>query len=166
MELPGARTKAVSATLPGPRRGRVRVGELWATAEEIRGELDRVNARWLALKRAVAQNLPDGDATRAEFYNAWGSWRAFYSDARGAWMAWEGNREEAQRWDEEADAWRRRLNELGITVANPTASDTASRPGAWMSGTQAVIALLAIGGIVYLVTRPAGAPSSSGSAAP
>lgn len=159
--LPGARIRSTPAALPGPRRGRVRVGELWATSEEIRGELDRVNARWLALKRTVAQNLPAGDATRQEFYNAWGSWRAFYVEARGAWMSWEGNREEARRWDEEADAWRERLVSMGFTVANPTTSATASRPGPWMTGTQALLSLVALGAIVYFVTRPAGAPSPS-----
>lgn len=162
--LPGARVRTVPAALPGPRRGRVRVGELWATAEEVRGELDRVNARWLALKRAVATNLPAEDATRREFDNAWSAWHRFYVDARSAWFSWEGNREEARRHDEEADAWRARLEEMGLTVANPTGSTTATRPGPWMTGGQALAALALVAGVVYLVTRPASpAPAPGGS---
>ena len=158
--LPGARARVPASALPGPRRGRVRVGELWATAEEVRGELDRVNTRWLALKRTVATSLPSTDATRLEFQNEWAAWHRFYVDARAAWMGWEGNREEARRFDEEADAWRARLEEMGLTVANPTRSSTASRPGPWMSGGQALAALALIAAGIYFVTRPA-APAAA-----
>lgn len=141
------------AGFPGPRRGGVRVGALVVTAEEVRGELDRVNARWLALKRAVATSLPLEDATRAEFGNAFTAWRRFYVDARENWFGWSGTREEAGRHDAEADAWRARLEEMGIATANPTRSTTAPRSGPWATSGQVLFGLALLGGIVYLATR-------------
>lgn len=136
------------------------VGQVYLDASQVRGELDRVDGRWRALKRAVASSsLPTTDPARIELGEAWASWRRFYDAAYDDWLAWSTNVAEADRWDREADAWRERLAELGVRVGNPTSSSTAPRPelpGLSFGGgltTGVLLSALLVAGAVYVVTR-------------
>lgn len=135
------------------------VGQIYLDASQVRGELDRVNGRWVSLKRAAARGLEATDPARVELGEAWASWRRFYDAAYDDWLAWSTNVAEADRWDREADAWRERLRALGVTVGNPTSSSTAPRPElpgiSFGGGLTAGLLLSAVlvAGAVYVVTR-------------
>lgn len=151
MTLPGPRGR--TAPVHPPRRNSVQVGDLYMSAAQVRSELDRVQRRLFALLRA-SMRLPEGDEARAAFALFYADWRAFYESAREDWLAWGSNVSEAQRYDQEADAWRARLAQAGAGVpADPTTSRTVDRGGIpW--GTVALVAGLAVGGL-YLARSQA-----------
>lgn len=159
-------TRRVRVRAPLPHNTRtVRVGELYLTAGQVRAELDRVDSRWLALKRDIVHNIPLGDATpenraefRRSFLDAFYRWRRFYEDAADDWMGWGTNVTQAESFDAELDNWRTRYASLtGREPSAPTTSATGRRYRAsgdawadaikWVAGGAAVVA------IAYAVTR-------------
>lgn len=150
MELPGPRGR--TAPVHPPLRHGTMVGDLYMSASQVRSELDRVQRRMMALLR-TSMRLAESDETRAAFAIFYADWRRFYDDAREDWVAWGSNVSEAQRYDQEADAWRARLAQAGAgRPADPTTSSTVDRSSGVSWGTLALLGGLAVLG-VYLVRR-------------
>ncbi len=131
-------------------RLRVRVaGDVYTSAAQVRAELDRAEIRMRALKRDMARQLPPGDDLRREYNEFYSRWYEFRRQAREDWLAWGANVTQAQYFDQEADAYRRRLVERGFTATSPTRPTTVNRAsGDWGSflGKAALAVGLIIGG--------------------
>lgn len=118
------------------RRGAVdRVGSVAISATDMRGRLDREDARWLALKRDVAgytatdDTASDWPGFRTDFLRDFYSWRLFYRDnydnlAGDLWPL-SDTASEINEWAEVLNGHRARFTE----VTGREASAAARRRG-------------------------------------
>lgn len=127
----------------------VRVGDFYASAAQVRAELDRIETRMLALKRDIARNVAADNPLRQSFADFFDGWYAFQRDARQDWLAWGTNVTQAQYFDQELDRYRSRYSELtGLQPTAPTTSRTANR--SLFSGMGGTLALVAGGAVLAL----------------
>lgn len=137
-------------------RLRFRVGDVYMSAAQVRAELDRTENRMRSLKRDMARALPATDELRRQYSELYSRWYAFQREAREDWLAWGSNVSQAQAFDQEADAFRRRFVERGFSATAPTTSRTVNRGESWgslLGKAVAGLAILGIGGAVILGRR-------------
>lgn len=131
-------------------RLRMRVGDVYVSAAQVRAELDRIEVRMRALKRDMARALPADDEMRRQYAELYSRWYAFQREARGDWLAWGTNVTQAQYFDDEANAFRRRFIERGFTPTNPTTPNTARR-SSWVDALGKIafgVVVLGVGGLM------------------
>lgn len=154
MTLPQHTLRKRKRVRPSDRTSqRVRVSGVYMTAAQVRAELDRVDSRMVALKRDLSA-LPANDELRESFSDFYDRWHRFYQDARGDWLAWGSNVDQAQAFDQELDTYRARYRQAtGRAPTNPTTSRTVERlrPSDFASGAgkaAVAIGVLALLGVV------------------
>ena len=149
--LPHNTRKKRTVMRPSMRRGVRVAGGLYLSASQVRALLDRVNGRWVSLKRAFASNVAETDATRVAFNEQWRAWRAFYADAYDDWLAWSTNVDQAEAFDRERQAFAERYEQItGTRLPDPTTNTTANAPPV-LNGVFGRVSPLAIVGGLALV---------------
>lgn len=122
-------------------------GGVYLFPSQVRALLDRVHLRFVSLKEDFERYLPESPE-RIAFDREFATWDRFRREVYEDRIAWGTTVDQAEAYDRELDAWRRRFaTEAGRDPTNPTTSESAAAPPILPSFSSVALPIAVIGGV-------------------